>query len=143
MEKLFNREIAALDDVFGFIDGFIEQFSLDADTAFATRLVVEELFTNLVKHNQTSGERILIRLARDPSCLTIMLKDFDVDPFDASQAEPVDIRAPLDRRRIGHLGIHIVKGLVDTLTYQYTKEERTLCVTAVKNLEAKDVRHQT
>jgi anti-sigma regulatory factor (Ser/Thr protein kinase) len=139
MEKFFKREINALDDVFGFVDGFIDRWSLDADTAFITRLVVEELFTNLVKYNKAEQDNILIQLDKANGRLTIQLKDFDVEPFDPSEFQKADIRAPLDQRKIGQLGIHIVNGIVDTLTYQYSKQERTLCVTAVKNLEAKDV----
>lgn len=139
MEKNFKREIGALDDVFGFIDLFIDRSGLDADNAFVTRLVVEELFTNLVKYNKGARDDILIHLHKENTRLTILLKDFDVEPFDPSRIKSVDIKAPLEQRNVGQLGIHIVKGLVDTLTYQYSKTERTLSVTATKNLEAMDV----
>jgi serine/threonine-protein kinase RsbW len=139
MEKKFKREFGALEDVFGFIDTFVDRSGLNADNAFITRLVVEELFTNLVKYNQMAQHDILIQLDKENGRLTILLMDFEVEPFDTSKIKTVDVGAPLDQREIGQLGIHIVKGLVDKLTYQYSKQERTLCVTAVKNLEATDV----
>jgi anti-sigma regulatory factor (Ser/Thr protein kinase) len=39
---------------------------------------------------------------------------------------------------VGGLGIHLVKSLFDTLTYEYS--DRTLFITAVKNLEDARVR---
>jgi anti-sigma regulatory factor (Ser/Thr protein kinase) len=138
MEQNFKREMGSLDDVFDFTDTFIKRFDLGADAAYLTRLVVEELFTNQVKYNRAAREDIAIHLEKQGGRLTISIMDFNAEPFDASQVEPVDVHAPLDRRMIGRLGIHIVKGLVDTLTFDYTEGKRMLCITAVKNLEAKD-----
>lgn len=136
MEKQFKREIGSLDEIFDFIDDFVSAHDISEDIAFSMRLVVEELFTNLVRHNVGGQDHILIRLDKDSSQLTLQLKDFDVDPVITPETQ-VDIHQPLNERRIGGLGIHLVKSVVDKLTYEY--KNGTLCVTAIKNMEDEDV----
>lgn len=137
MEKDFRREIAALDDVFRSVDEFLAGQALDEKTVLTTKLVVEELFTNLVRHDVGGLDRVVVSLEREGSRLIIRLRDFDVDPFDLSEAEPVDIHLPLTRRKVGGLGLHLVRNLVDELRYDY--DDRTLSVTAIKNLERGNV----
>jgi len=38
-------------------------------------------------------------------------------PFDPSAAPPLDVDSPLDERRAGGMGIHLVRNMVDELTY--------------------------
>ncbi len=137
MEKDFRREIAALDDVFRSVDEFLAGQAVDEKTVLTTKLVVEELFTNLVRHDVGGLDRVAVSLEREGSRLIIRLRDFDVDPFDLSEAEPVDIHLPLARRKVGGLGLHLVRNLVDELRYDY--DDRTLSVTAIKNLERENV----
>jgi anti-sigma regulatory factor (Ser/Thr protein kinase) len=137
MEKNFRREIAALDDVFGTVDEFLAGQAVDERTVLTIKLVVEELFTNLVRHDVGGRDRVHVSLEREGGRLIVRLRDFDVDPFDLSEADPVDIHLPLAQRKVGGLGLHLVRNLVDELRYDY--DDRTLSVTAIKNLEQRDV----
>ncbi len=135
MERSFNRELSALDGVFRFVDEFVSANGLRDDVAFSLKLGVEELFTNFLRHNSGGGELIVISLGMADRRLVVSLKDFDVEPFDGSSAEPVNIRKPLSERKVGGLGLHLVKNMFDTLEYDY--KGRTLCVTVTKDLEGK------
>jgi serine/threonine-protein kinase RsbW len=133
MEKNFARDIGSLDSIFEFVERFADTHGIDEATSFSMKLAAEELFTNFVKYNAGGREHILVSLDIEKSRLSIRLKDFDVDAADFEQEKPPDVHLPLGERRIGGLGIHIVRSMFDSLTYDYT--DRTLCVTAVKNLE--------
>ena len=133
MEQGFKRDIASLDSVFEFVEGFADEHGIDEATSFAMRLAAEELFTNFVRHNRGGTESILISITVEDERLYIRLKDFDVDAVDIEQETPPDVHLPLNERRVGGLGIHLVRSMFDSLTYDY--KDRTLCVTAVKNLE--------
>lgn len=136
MEKNFKREINALEAVFAFVDDFLSANGVSERIALSIKLVVEELFTNLVRHNITEHDHITLCLDRDSDQLIIRLKDYDVEPFEMPEEE-VDVRKPLDERKVGGLGIHLVKNIVDKLTYEYM--DRTLLVTVIKKLEDGDV----
>ena len=133
MDKNFKRDIRSLDDVFEFVERFADTHGIDEATSFSMKLAAEELFTNFVRHNTGGREHILISLDVQDDRLIIQLKDFDVDAIDFEQETPPDVHLPLGERPVGGLGIHLVKSMFDSLTYDYTN--RILCVTAVKNLE--------
>jgi len=133
MEQAFPRELGALDAVFDFVERFIASERLGEATAFAVKLAVEELFTNLVRHNTGGRDRIEVGLELVDDRLVVRLDDFDVEPVEIDQQTPAGTDLPLDRRAIGGLGIHLVKSIFDALTYEY--HEGTLRVTATKHLE--------
>ncbi len=133
MEAEFARNLAALEALFPFVERFARSRRLDEAIAFAAQLAVEELFTNFVRHNTGGGDRIAVRLDIDGGRLFITLTDFDVDPADPAAGISPTVLLPLEERPIGGLGIHLVRSMFDSLTYEY--RDRTLRVTAVKSLE--------
>ncbi len=133
MEATFERTIDALDGLFAFVERFAAEQALDESALYAANLAVEELFTNLVRHNAGGTRRIEVDMEVADDRLTIRLKDFDVDPVDLSGEAPPDVSLPLEKRQPGGLGMHLVRTLFDSLSYDY--RDRTLSVTAVKNLE--------
>lgn len=137
MEKKFKRMINALEEIFEFVDDFLNTHNVGEKTAFSIRLVVEELFTNLVRHNITKQDFITIVLDRDSDQLIVQLKDFGVEPFEIPDDKEIDVHKPLNERKVGGLGIHLVKNVVDKLTYEY--KDRTLLVTVLKTMEEEDV----
>ena len=74
-------------------------------------------------------------LGRDDSQVTFSLTDFDVDPFDVTKREDVDVSAPLSERSVGGLGIHLVKKIVDKIEYQYDCDLRQSKITLFKKLK--------
>jgi serine/threonine-protein kinase RsbW len=137
MERAFRRDLDALNEVFPWLDEFFTSEGIGTHDAFATRLAVEELFANFVRHNIGGRDHVTIRLDVDDECLVVRLADFDVEPFDVDSIRPVDVDLPLASRRVGGLGVHFVRRMFDDLSYDY--RDRTLSVTATKNLETKDV----
>ena len=133
MEKRFKREISSLDRIFTFAENFAEREKLDGGIAFSLSLVLEEIFTNMVKYNSRSREDILITLKKRDRKLTVTLTDRDAQPFDITKAKELDVRQPLESRKEGGLGIHLVKKMVDGLMYEHNGRESK--ITLIKNLE--------
>jgi serine/threonine-protein kinase RsbW len=133
-QRSFRREVGCLDEIFDFISDFIEGHELESKVEFAVNFVVEELFTNMVKYNTGKGEDIDIRIDKQGSEIHLELVDHDVDPFDPSQLPDVDTTKSADERVPGGLGIHLVKSIVDRITYSY--DQRTMKVMVVKSLES-------
>jgi len=136
MRRGFRREIDALDQIFRFLEDFVDEAAIDGAAAFTINLVVEELFTNMVRHNTGGGDAIDLSIERVGDVVRLGLIDFDVEPFD-----PADVPAPLTaaaigERRPGGLGMHLVQAMVDDLNYEYTSESRQMRVSVTKRLES-------
>ena len=131
----FRREIDALGEVFAFLEAFSDGQEVDEKTAFCINLVVEELFTNMVRHNEGGGDRITVSIERQDNRVLLELVDTDVEPFDPETAEVPPVDAGIDERRPGGLGIYLVRSMVDDLNYDYEPEGRRMRITVTKTLE--------
>jgi anti-sigma regulatory factor (Ser/Thr protein kinase) len=122
--RRFPREIAALDSIFAFVREFLADQGLKGDGAFEADLVLEELFTNLVRHNR-GRQDIEIGLGRSGGDLVLVLRDFDVEPFDPTQfteesaAESPDLTP-------GGRGIVLVLRMTKEFRYDYSERTSTL-----------------
>jgi anti-sigma regulatory factor (Ser/Thr protein kinase) len=136
--QVFPRQIAALDEIFTFLAGFIDRNRIDDDTSYAIRFAAEELFTNMVKYNKGTTHGIALQVGVDEAgqVVRLQLTDTGVDPFDPASLDAVNVDAPLEQRIPGGLGLHLVRALVDDLSYDYA--DREMKVTVVKRLPATD-----
>ena len=124
----FPKSFEALEKVFRFLDGSLSQIVIDERTRLVLHLAVEELFTNMVKYNSGESREIDIEIRTDDGRVWIDLIDRDTDAFDMSRVDPVDIDQPLEQRRRGGLGLHLVRSMVDTLDYRYQDREMRVSV---------------
>jgi len=133
MERKFPKEIKSLDIIFEFISEFFDKHKIDKQLAISVNLAVEEIFTNMVKYNKESNDDISINLEIRQHELVLSLTDFGVAPFDLTGIEKVDINQSLEERTVGGLGLHLVRNMVDDLSYKF--EKGNCVITVIKNLE--------
>ena len=126
MERHFSRSLDELPVIFEFLEEAIARLSLDDGTGFALNMVVEELYTNMVKYNGNGADDILIGVERGPERLLIQLTDFDSEPFNPEQHAEVDTSAGLHERTPGGLGIHIVTRMMDEVSYEYKNRKTSI-----------------
>lgn len=132
MERTFDRSLDSLGELFSFLRGVAETYSLDERTAFSVNMAVEELFTNMIKYGARADDAIFVGLEKTDSQLVIRLVDTDSEPFDLTDLQAIDTSAPLEERRPGGLGIHLVKCVMDEVSYEY--KNRVTRIRLVKNL---------
>ena len=133
MDKKFKRDLNSLDGIFKFINEFSAKTGVDESVVFTINLVVEELFTNMVKYTYENNNEILLELKKEGHNLIIHLTDFDVEPFDITKTVEVDTKQSLEDRRVGGLGIHLVKQMMDKIEYEY--EDRQSKIILIKHLK--------
>lgn len=133
MERKFKRNNNALAEIFSFAEESCAQLQIDTSLIFSVNFVIEELFTNMVKYNKSgSNSDISVSFNKQDSRLYIVLTDYDVDSFDLTKVDNVDTSQSLDERKIGGLGVHLVKKMVDDVQYNYSNRQST--ITLIKNL---------
>lgn len=131
----FPRKIESLEEIFAFLEAFANDHEFDDRTVFCINLVVEELFTNMVRHNLGGGDTVTLGLDHDDEQVFLELIDVDVEPFDESSVDAVPVEAGIDARRPGGLGVHLVRTMVDDLEYDYRIEDRCMRISVRKVLE--------
>lgn len=127
--RAFPRRLEALEAIAAFVEEFLAGEGLDAGHAFDLQLVLEELFTNQVRHAHGGRDAVEIALARDGDRVELRLTDFDVPPFDPTAAAEVDVDAPIEARRAGGLGIHLVRRIAEDFRYHHRDGASTFIVT--------------
>lgn len=133
MEKKFKRDIGSLEDIFAFLSEFKRRSNIDNSAAFGLDLIVEELFTNMVKYNSEGSNDILISLEKTGNRLVLIFNDYDGEPFDITKVGEVNTKQCLEERKVGGLGIHLVKTIADHIDFEY--HDRSSKITVIKELD--------
>ncbi len=102
------------------VEAMAERDGWPAKLLFQVNLVLEELALNIMTHGRDGGARNLeIILAPRAEALTIELFD-DGRQFDPIEEAPeFDPDLPIEQRSIGGVGVHLVRTLVDSMSYRY------------------------
>ncbi len=84
--------------------------------------VVDELATNIIVHGYRARPgNIEIEVTQEGNVLVVRLRD-QAPLFDPTRAPPPDLTLPLEKRRVGGLGIHLTRQFTDSMTYRMTSE---------------------
>jgi anti-sigma regulatory factor (Ser/Thr protein kinase) len=119
---------SGLDQIAGAAEEMAERESWPADLSFWVNLVLEEMTVNVVNYGGEVSE-IEVSLASDSESITIEITD-DGAPFDPlTEAPEPDIEAKMEDRRIGGLGVHIVRTVMDELHYRREEGKNHLVMT--------------
>ena len=110
-----------------FISGYCEQHGISPSIAMELNLVAEECFVNVVEHGFDDQARHQIQVALElvTDVVTITVEDEGV-AFDPLSAPEFDPKTPIEQRRVGGLGIHLVRNLMDEVKYQRTDGKNRL-----------------
>ena len=108
-----------LADLLAFVDRACARAGLDRELAFDVKLATEEVVTNVIDHGYVgmSPGPVTVRFRREPAQVTVTVEDLarTFDPIDAPR--PV-VSAPIDERRIGGLGWHLVSQVMDEVRHE-------------------------
>jgi len=118
------RELAALSR---HVEALGRRAGIPARTLLEVNLALDELFTNIITYGFPQGgeHRIRFHLRADPRRLTIVIEDEGV-PFDPVACAPAQAPCPLEERRVGGLGLHLVRNLMDEMSYRRTQGKNVL-----------------
>jgi len=129
VHRMFPRSFESIQRIFDFTSEVFTREHIDRALLPAVDLTLEELFTNMVKYSTTSDAAVRVDIAMIERGVEVTLTDYDVDPFDVTRAPDADITLPIEKRKPGGLGLHLIRRLVDSVAYEYSKEDRRSRIT--------------
>ncbi len=113
-----TSDLEKLSRVASFADDFAREQGVGAAVAYRLGLILEELVVNTIEHGYGEDEgTIEIFLDVDGEKVRLELRDRAraYDPFSAPAPDP---DAPLEARRPGGLGIHLIRELAQDWSYE-------------------------
>jgi serine/threonine-protein kinase RsbW len=102
-----------------FLQDFWTEFDLPKAEALTFQLALEEVFMNVVMHGSDAAQvpRVEVSLTLSNGGVTLTLED-DGAPFDPLSLPAPDVTASLEERRVGGLGVFLVRQIMDSVSYQ-------------------------
>ena len=98
---------------------FGQGHGIPEETLFRVHLALDEVLVNVIRYGYEVEEDHEIQLVAtwDDSRLKIEVQD-DGKPFNPLEAPEPDIDESLEERKVGGLGIHLVRNMMDELSYR-------------------------
>ncbi len=129
-----KNEVEELNKLPAFVESVCEKAGIDIMLVASLNLAVEEAVTNVILYAYPKEEEGLVDIdtTYDEKCITFIITDSGFE-FDPTEKEDVDTTLGVEERSIGGLGIHLVKQIMDSVTYERVDEKNVL--TLRKNLK--------
>ena len=127
MQTTLPGEEGRLPDAVAFLQDFWGRESLPEGLLFPFELALEEVFVNVAMHGARDDRpsTVWITLARCDGNVELTLSD-DGPAFDPLSLPTPDLNAPLEERDVGGLGVHLVREMMDGVSYAHIDERNTL-----------------
>ena len=122
-----------LDRMTAAVEDLGERDDWPPDLVFKVNLALEELGLNIMDYGlEDSDQEIEITLTSDSDSLVIEIMD-EGRPFDPLTDAPVpDLDGPVEDRRVGGLGIHLVRTMMDEMQYRREQGKNRLTLVTRK-----------
>jgi len=119
VELTLEGDIEELERLAQEVTRFCRDNDLDEDIEFDLNLAFDELFVNAVKHGGCKGikeaARVRVELLEDG--VRAQFSDCGAE-FDPTEVAPPDLKAPLNARPAGGLGLHLVRNTMEDVQYR-------------------------
>ncbi len=105
--------------VFDFLSSVCKENNFRNDLVFDLNLIFEEYLLNLLHYGYRGKEteNILIEIEVDSETVITRITD-TAESFDIREAKEYDASLPLEKRRIGGIGIQLMKAVVNKIEYE-------------------------
>ena len=117
-----------------FLDCCVEEYEIPMRIGYSLKVVTDEIFSNIVYYSGAKNAEILFR--NQESSVTLEFQD-DGMPYNPLEAEEPDVTASADERKIGGLGLFMVKKMAEDVCYEYIDQKNRLTVILSKTVKKK------
>ncbi len=116
----------------GFLEATLEDAGCSAETLFAVQLAVDEACSNTILYGYPTGDagEITITCEIEAGEVRVALAD-DGRAFNPLNAREPDLTAGLEERKIGGLGVHFIKSVMDSVAYEFSEGKNVLLLVKI------------
>ena len=102
-----------------FVDAMCDEAGTTPALTMQLNLAIEEAVVNVMNYAYPKGTKgdILLTARLSDDTLTFVISDKGI-PFNPTLQKPADTTLSAEERQIGGLGIHLVRQLMDTVSYE-------------------------
>ena len=114
----------------GFLEEATRDMDIDPSVTSQLNLALEEAVANVISYAYPEGTdgTVDIDAKRDGNSISFVISDSGT-AFDPTARESVDISAGVDERPVGGLGIHLIREIMDTVSYERRDGKNILTIT--------------
>ena len=121
VKRTVPADVGRLGEVNAFIEKELEKVECPMNDVLNLTLVVEEIFVNIAHYaydGKAGDAEIGFAFEKETRTVEMSFSDHGI-PFDPTSRPAPDTTLRPEQRRIGGLGIHLVKQLMDEVHYEY------------------------
>lgn len=122
-----KSSLSELDRLCQNLETFGKKFGFSKKLIFEINLALDELFTNIISYGFKDDDEhvITVTLTPEKEELCLCIED-DGMPFNPIDFETPDVSCSVEECKIGGLGIHIMKKLMDDVCYERCGDKNVL-----------------
>ena len=130
LRMMFHNDIKQVSQLEGWLETVCRELDCPSELIPSLNLALEEAVTNVILYAYPKGIYGPVELdaSRVEGSLVFVLSDSG-KPFDPTARPDVDISASAEDRPIGGLGIHLVRNIMDNVSYEYRDGRNILTMT--------------
>jgi serine/threonine-protein kinase RsbW len=133
IEQVFPANVEEVPVVVEHVSGLAEMAGVHPKRIMHLELAVEEAVMNICSYAyQKPPGTVTVRVSSENDRLTVQLIDEGV-PFDPLALEEPDINAKLEDRKIGGLGVLLIRRVMDEVHYQRKGSSNILTMVMLMN----------
>ncbi len=120
----FAAQFKFLDEIRDFVGDIARSAGFDEKDVYNIQLATDEAASNIIEHAYDGVTDGVLDLScgMEKDAIRIVLIDYG-DPFDPSVIPLPDLKADLSERKIGGLGIFLMRKLMDEIHYEPRKDK--------------------
>lgn len=127
-EITVDAMIENMNTVTAFVDDFLNQIACPMKSRIQINIVIDEIFGNICHYaykDSVGAVTVRVESGNTPKAVFLTFTDNGI-PYNPLDTEDPDITSSSEERKIGGLGIYLVKKNMDEMKYEYVNQQNRL-----------------
>ena len=127
-EITVDAMIENMNTVTALVDDFLDQIACPMKSRIQINIVIDEIFGNICHYaykDSVGAVTVRVESGNTPKAVFLTFTDNGI-PYNPLDTEDPDITSSSEERKIGGLGIYLVKKNMDEMKYEYVNQQNRL-----------------